>query len=276
MRYGRTLRLFAFFAPVLVLYRVLLKTLFIDLNSGFYEGNPLWNNLFAVGIALSACGIALTALLTKNGALSTPRGNRLMEAATFGLGAVLLGTGLIRLLTEKQSADSSFAFHLLPGWLVVFEQVLCVLSGVSLILIALVMWSGARSKEAAGVLALVPSVWQTFLLVERFVTFRQVLTVSDQLLETLYLLSACLFFLFYARSLLQIVTGSQGLVAAALLTALFGFVLAFGQYAGMAVAKDASGPSFLLLPMMLTVSSYALLFVLRTLHTASTDPPLST
>jgi hypothetical protein len=274
MRYGRTLRLFAFFTPFLVLYRVLLKTLFIDLDSGFYEGNPLWNNLFAIGIVLAAGGIVLTALLTKDVTTRTPRGNRLMEAATFGLGIVLLGTGLIRLLTERQSTTSSFAFHLLPGWLSVSEQILCVLSGVALILIAFVMWSGARSKEATGLLALIPAVWQTFLLVERFVSFRQVLTVSDQLLETLYLLSACLFFLFYARSLLQIVAGSQSLVAAALLTALFGFVSAVGQYAGMAVAKDASGPSPLLLPMMLTVSSYALIFVFRTLHTASKDPPL--
>ena len=196
MRYSRTLRLFVLVTPVLVLYRILLKTLFIDLDTGFYEGNPLWNNLFVFGVALSVCGIVLTALLTKNGTLRTPRGNRLMEASTFGLGSVLFGTGLIRLLTEQQSAASSFAFHLLPGWLVVFEQVLCVLSGVSLVLIAFVMWSGARSNEAAGILALIPAVWQTFLLVERFVTFRQVLTVSDQLLETLYLLSACLFFLF--------------------------------------------------------------------------------
>lgn len=270
---GRTLRYFTLFAPFLVFYRMLLKSLFIHSETGFYEGNPLWYELFAICVAVAVVGIAATAMLTKTPISKVLRGNRVMEVSTFGLGVVLIFTGFVRLV-GAQSGGNFMTVGLSPTWLLLFECIFCMISGICLIFVAFFMWSGARARDAAGMLALVPAVWQTLLLVERFVSFRQVLTVSDQLLETLYLLSASLFFLFYARSLLQIKPGSHSLVASALLTALFGYMLALGQYAGMAVVGDMAGPPAALLPMVLSVSSYALLFVYRILRAVPEDSPL--
>jgi hypothetical protein len=90
--------------PFLVFYRILLKSLFINSETGFYEGTPLWFELFAVCVAVAAVGIAATAMLTKTPIPKALRGNRVMEVSTFGLGVVLLFTGFFRLVRAQSGA----------------------------------------------------------------------------------------------------------------------------------------------------------------------------
>ena len=107
-------------------------------------------------------------------------------------------------------------------------------------------------------LALIPVLWQTLNMVDRFFGFRQVSTASDQTLEVLFLVSATLFLLAHTRCVANIPLSRRACVTRGFLTALFGFPLAAGQLAAAAVLGDAGmGPPLPRLAVISAVSLYA-------------------
>lgn len=83
--------------------------------------------------------------------------------------------------------------------------------------------SGAARSGIQGMLALIPVLWQTLNMVDRFFGFRQVSTASDQTLEVLFLVSATLFLLAHTRCVANIPLSRRACVTRGFLTALFGF-----------------------------------------------------
>ena len=106
--------------------------------------------------------------------------------------------------------------------------------------------------------ALIPAIWQTIAMVDRFISFREVSTASDQLIETLYLVCATLFLLANARCLAGMAKSRRRCVIWGLLASHLGLVLAAGQLSATVVlGSDISGPPLLQNLLILAFSIYA-------------------
>ena len=106
--------------------------------------------------------------------------------------------------------------------------------------------------------ALIPAIWHTIAMVDRFISFREVSTASDQLIETLYLVCATLFLLANSRCLAGMAKSRRRCVIWGLLASHFGLVLAAGQIAAVVVlGSDISGPPMLQNILILAFSVYA-------------------
>jgi hypothetical protein len=137
-----------------------------------------------------------------------------------------------------------------------------------LVWLSLASLSGADRTETSGIAALVPAVWQALYLVNRFISFREVTTVSDHLLETLFWLCAVLFWMAHARCIAGAVPNRRRAVLFALLAAMLGVPLAAGQLVALAVFGTCTGPEVSVCVLILLISVYALCFA----HAAALSP----
>lgn len=151
------------------------------------------------------------------------KGNRWLECTAALLGAVLLAdsvSGLLRVLAISPDAQ---LINQMPRLLQLLEHLLGAASGGVFLCLAIVLLSGAARSGIQGMLALIPVLWQTLNMVDRFFGFRQVSTASDQTLEVLFLVSATLFLLAHTRCVANIPLSRRACVTRGFLTALFGF-----------------------------------------------------
>lgn len=274
MQYGRTLRIFLWALPALSICRIIQKAIFIDPATGFCEGNALLTYIFYFGLVYAAAAIFFAALGAARGKTQTLKANRFTEFSVAALGASLVAAGFVRLFDIQIRVGMQNPFVLLPPWLDRLEQLLGIAAGISLILTALIIWSGSRAGQTARILALVPAIWQTFLLVERFITFRQVLTVSDQLLETLFLASACFFFVNYAGCIIFKGSVDARLVSSALWSCLLGIVMTAGRYAAMPITGFVGRGEQALLLTFVAISIFSFLFILPTMIAPAETKPV--
>ena len=108
----------------------------------------------------------------------------------------------------------------MPWILQLAEHLLGIVSGGVFFYLAIVLLSGASRSGFQGLLALIPVLWQTLNMVDRFFGFRQVSTASDQTLEVLFLVSATLFLLSHTRCVAGMPLSRRAGVTRGFLTAL--------------------------------------------------------
>jgi hypothetical protein len=254
----RNFRIFLVSLVGICLFRALLKILAVDTQTGFYQG-PAWVIwLFYVFLAAASAGIWLfTDVPCKKAALYP---SLVLEISSLVFGT-LLASGNIwafsQFLSEPHLSDG---VNMFPTWLLAAEHLLGIASGIAFIILALFYFSGASRSSAVGALAVLPAVWQPLNLIVRYVSFRQVNTNSDQLLETLFLVAATMFFLYEARYMAGIVIDGRRSARWALLTALLGFCVSCGQAAARAVLGPVSGPDFIRLFLIFFTAAYAWFF----------------
>jgi len=253
-----------FFAPLVVLtaLRCALKLLLIDTETGFYTGAPLLPWVFAGLTALAALLTGIAALRAEDPGMPILRSRRPLEAAGFLAAAAIVCISVLQWIALPAEQH---VFNVLPKWLRMIEYGLGIASGVFLALI--VLWSSlSESAERRGILALGIVCWQALFLIERFISFRQVATVSDQMLEALFWTGMLLFWLAYARCVAGVGANRRRAVALALVCVLLGMPLAAGQIAALAALGASGGPSAPMAALILVMCAYLLCFVHSAIH----------
>lgn len=249
---------------VIVLLRMVLKVLFIDIDTGFYLGGMPLAYLCDALTFITVVGVVVL-LWRKAPGVQPPslqRGNRLLELSAALLGVVLLVSSALQIPAALSIRGRQIVNHL-PAGLLLLEHGLGILGGAAMLFVAFCLFSGAARGGMHGTLALLPVLWQAINMVEHYISFRQVNTVSDQLLETLFLVSATLFFLAQSRCIAGFDGRERSCIWFGLFTALFGFATAAGQAAALAVlGASVAGPTPLRLAVIGATSLYALVLSL--------------
>lgn len=256
--YKKSIKLFCAAAAASALLRILVKVLFVDTVTGFYISSPL-PVVFSVIMIAGAVGIAFFALGEKDESSGVLRGNRYLELTTAAFGVAVAAVSVPRLLEALKIDPEEPVVNRLPGWLVQIEHILGILSGIAFLYITFCLLSGAKRSASQGIVALLPVIWHTIAMIDRFISFREVSTASDQLLETIYLVCATLFLLANARCLAATAKSAKRCVLWGLLTAYFGIALAAGQAAAvMVLGSEISGPPMLQNVLIIVTSCYAI------------------
>ena len=246
---------------VLVPFRCFLKILTVDLYTGFYEGGQVWVSLFNVLLAAAIFGIIWAVWRTDDRGMDALKGNRWLESTSALFGIILAGTSFFALLDTMKINPNLPVVNALPKWLLTIEHLLGVISGCVMILLAFVLIAGAKRSSIHGAFALIPIVWQMLSAIQRYISFRQVFYNSDQLIETLFMVSSLLFLLYHARCLSGLLPNRKRVLIFAMLTSLLGFVLMFGQLAARYVLGSVvSGPDPVRILFIGAISLYAAVF----------------
>lgn len=244
---------------IAALLRILLKTLYIDTQSGFYLGGSILVYSFGVLSLITVLGITVVTLRADGTDTVTLRGNRPLELAAAVLGATVAATSVPKLMAALAMDPTEPVINRLPSWLLVVENILGMMAGIAFLYLAFCFYSGFKRSGLQGMLALPMVVWQAISMVERYISFRQVNTVSDQFIETMYLVLATLFLLSNTRCMAGTPKSRRICVLWGLLAGHFGLVLIAGQLAGMAVlGSDISGPPVLQMLAIAALTLYAL------------------
>lgn len=261
MQYKRSIQLTFTALAAAVPLRAALKILTVDLENGFYLGMPVAAAVFrAVLLGFSAV-IAWTCLRESDPGIGPVRGNRWLELTAALLGLALLGVGASTLFSAQRLSFHFTAVNTMPKWVVLTDGALACLSGLVFLYLSAHLSSGAAQGPNRGSLALVPVVWHTVSMIRRYSEFHQVLTVSDQLMETVFLLLTTLFLLAHTRTLAGVGANRRRCMLWALTAPLYGFSLSLGQLAGRAVlGSEISGPPTLRLLVILALSLYEMTY----------------
>ncbi len=258
--YRKSLKIFFSATLAAAILRALLKVLFVDTESGFYIGRGLLIYLLPAVMICGIAGIAFFAFSEKVDTDGRLKGNRFIEITLTLLGIVVAAVSAFELPgVLSLMAEGAPLINQLPAWLQLVEQILGLISGAVLVYIAFCLLSGAKRSGTHGIVALIPAVWHTIAMIDRFISFREVTTASDQLIETLYLVSATLFFLANAKCLADIAKSRRACVMWGLIASHFGLVLAAGQSAAIVVLGNGiSGPPMPQNILIIAFSIYAL------------------
>lgn len=231
---------------IAALLRILLKVLYIDTESGFYLGGGPLVYGFAAVMLLTVLAVSLSTLKANGADAAVLRGNRPLELAAALLGATIAATSVPKLMQALAIDPAEPVINRLPAWLLVLENIFGLAAGAAFLYLAFCFYSGFQRSGLQGMLALPMVIWQAISMVERYISFRQVNTVSDQFLETMHLVFATLFLLANARCVAGTPKSRRICVLWGLLSAHFGLVLIAGQMGGMTVlGGDISGPPVL-------------------------------
>lgn len=256
--YKKSIKIFCAATAAAAVLRALVKILFVDTETGFYIGSRVMPLLLAGIMMIGVAGIAFFALREKDETDGRLRGNRYLEVTSAALGIAIAGVSALRLPEILAIDPEEPVINRLPTWLLKAESILGIASGVLLLYITFCLLSGAQRSGFQGIVALVPVIWHSIHMVDRFISFREVSTVSDQFIETMYLVCATMFLLANARCLAATAKSGKRCVLWGLLTAHFGIVLTVGQICAIAVlGSDISGPDALQNALMLVLSCYA-------------------
>ena len=263
--YRSSFRSFLLPLPLLILLRAALKLLLIDPATGFYEGAPLLPWAFSAVTVLSVLMIAYASWRESDPGMRVLRGSRTLEIAGFLLGLVILGVGVLLLLSLP---GDTRVYNVLPRWMRAAEYVFAAAAGISLLWIAAL--SGDSSKASRkGCLSLLVCLWQALYLLERFMSFRQVATVSDQLLETLFWTASLVFWTHHARCLAGEGASRRRTVALGLAAPVFGIPCAVGRLAALFFTGGEEEGTLPACILMLAVALYEAIFAAVCAHSPS-------
>lgn len=232
--------------PVLALsvLRASLKLLYIDTVTGFYSGGKLLPIIYTIVSVFTVIGIAVLIKREKDPGMSSFRGNSLLEIAGIALGIVLVavnGFHLVKLLSEPFVL---LEVNVMPRPMRLVCYAAGVVSGGLLAWIASTSLSGVRRNQFAGYASLLISAWHSVYMISRFITFRQSATVSDQFIETVYMLFATFFWLAHAKCIAGVNMNRKTLIISASGAVVLGLPLIIGQFFASVVLGPVSGPAF--------------------------------
>ena len=213
---------------------------------------------FAAVVLLTVLAVTVSTLRADGADATMLRGNRPLELSAAVLGATIAVTSVPKLMAALAIDPAEPVINRLPGWLLIIENIFGLAAGAAFLYLAFCFYSGFQRSGLQGLLALPMVIWQAISMVERYISFRQVNTVSDQFLETMFLVFATLFLLANTRCMAGIPKSRRICVLWGLLTAHFGLVLTVGQLAAtMVLGSDISGPPVLQMLIISALTLYA-------------------
>jgi len=232
--------------PVLALavLRASLKLLFIDTTTGFYSGGGVLPVLYTAVAVFTIAGAALLIKRENDPGMSSFRGNGILEITGIALGIVLIGVNGLHLARLLSEPFVLMEVNVMPRPLRLVCYTAGVISGALLAWIAATSLSGVRRNNIAGYASLVISVWHSLYMIDRFITFRQASTVSDQFIETVYMLFATFFWLAHAKCIAGVDMQRKRVVLCAAGAVVLGIPLVAGQFFASVILGAVSGPAF--------------------------------
>ena len=262
--YNKCLKLFFSGTAGLVILRCLLKILYVDNQSGFYNSGEFVTLIFNILTILTVAGVIILTLIVKDQQPAKIRGGKWLELFSIILGIAILFVSIGALIKTMAIDTSLPVVNALPQWILLIEHFLGILSGMAFLYLAFFMHSGAKAGSLKGISSLTVVLWQAFMVIERFISFQQVTTVSDQLFETLFMVLFILFMLYHTKCAGDIAANRSACIRRALLTAVFGITVSVGQLAATGVFGSAiTGPSIERSIVILASSVYAVCFALN-------------
>ncbi len=243
---------------VTMIVRIVLQLSFMDYNTGFYIGSRMMPPLFYGLIILT--GVVLWFFYM--GRPSTPQ-THIMRRPTVRITSIIVGffviaTALFHLVTD-----------LLAGKLLTLfaSNIFNILYWLVSIAAGLAFWGLGTTRRYDGEEKLIPTswaaailVWQSFGLLRTFLSYRIILTVSDNLLHLLLLTSSVVFLLGYLKMLLHLTKKDSPSRAAVfgLLTCYLGFVFTIPRFLVYYVGQTIHyGPPMEDLPALIAFSFFA-------------------
>lgn len=266
---------FLFLASIVVLIplRVFLCMGRIDTETGFYlRGNPagiIFNVLFL--LALAALAILPHIGRVKNEDL-VPAGNKLI-----GLLGLLLGFFMVMDTVSGGFGNLSGYlknFSSMPGFFSAAAGVTGFIGGLLFIFYGMLT---LFSKPIGGVVAaliMLPALWLLFLMMHRFLTFTNIVTISNRMILILFLGLAALFILGHARVVTGVYSGRgvKDSVAFGFGAAVAGFVYTIPRTIAALLGMDPSYEIFaaenLIIFVFALYAAVFALYVLRSYHRA--------
>ncbi|MEG2144873.1 MAG: hypothetical protein RRY40_06045 [Oscillospiraceae bacterium] len=257
-------------AGILTLFRVPLKLFNISPDTGFfYRGNILgitFNIVFFCSLLVGAIYV----FANREDFKLPLRTGLIRSAAAFLTGTVTAAISAFKLFCEPYAVSNSP--NAIPPMLSVGGDILGIAAGAALIFMALSVFSGNSCKLGEFASLILPC-WCALSMLCDFMNFRFVLTASDQLMQTIFMLSSTMFFLRLSKEIIYKTGNTIGFILPGVLTVITGFPLALAQLAALMLVGDfISGPSCLETIEILTISIFA--FVLLLSPIKKRDPRL--
>ena len=245
---------------ILSAIRIPLKLFNIDIVTGFYDSSNIfglvYNCIFFFSLAFSGY------LCFKNKEdYNVPLRNGIVRCIlTIISGISILISAMLRMSYAINHV--SHGANSLPLPLLNLTNILGIISGAVIIFMALTVLSGSNNKFVE-IISLLPPLWCAFFALTDFMTFRFVITASDQLMQTIFMLSATLFFLALSREIIMKTQCKIKYIIPAAFTILSGVPLAIGQLSVLTLISDqVSGPTLFLSIEILGICLLASIFIL--------------
>lgn len=263
MSYTATLRLFVAGLTSASFLRIIMKLIYIDLETGFLIQSPWTITLLLVILATVALA-AITASYKYKSLEPTPRSYHPAVSWLLALSGLLIGAHAALRYLYPSTAPMLIN---IPTWLSYTELTLAAASCLALLYAAFSLSKAKGHCLQAAFATLVVVLWQSTWAVVRFSAFWQVTTVSDHLLESFFLVLAPLFWMSQAYFLSGIPKKNIGgrVITLGLMLASIAIPLALGQIAALLAYKGLSvGPSPINCLMLIGIGVYAAAFSIDT------------
>lgn len=231
--YLKNKRIFILSVVLLTLSRLALKIFNIDMIFGFYSQPPLLPFVDSILNLLALIGLGLFYFKTKDEGITVFECTSKIRYCGIYYGIVIIIATILNFI--KLINISHLSVNSLPKPILFIEYLLGILSGIILLL----DWH----KNIDSKLILFVPFYTSIYSIERFISFKQVTTVPDQLLETFYLVFTILFWMEYVKFNEVEKRSRKNAIFAACGSILFGLPLLIAQLICIVVFSKVSGPS---------------------------------
>ncbi len=206
--YNKIPLIFFLCCAVTVIVRTVQVFLFLDRETGFYQGGSFLTTLLYAVIAVASVFFALTAFMSKQTAAVT------LQVKKDNLISVLGCLLAVSFLTDSVSAFiasldstgnisygiSAFQAMMLSGTIPkFFQSIFAVLSAVYFLIFVKGIIKGNNNSAKHKILAVAPVCWAGFRLIHRFVEQISYIRVSELFLELILLALMVMFFMAFAQ-----------------------------------------------------------------------------
>ncbi|MEG1972325.1 MAG: hypothetical protein RR315_04125 [Oscillospiraceae bacterium] len=247
-------------ASILTLLRIPLKLFNISPDTGFYDRSNIFGSAFMVLFVFCLLLGAGMALRNRED-FKLPLRTGLIRAATaFFTGCVIAGISAFELFFV--AAPIQTGPNAVPPMLSRCGQILGIIGGISLVFMALSVFSG-NSNRLGKIASLTLPCWCAVSMLHDFMGFRFVLTASDQLMHTIFMLIATVFFLQLSKEIIYDCGSTLGIALPAAVAFIAGVPLGISQLCTLVLVGDfVGGPSYLQVIHILVLCFFQFMFLL--------------
>ncbi len=246
--------------------RVYQKLFAISAETGFYNSTELHTPILLI-IMAAAIYFARKELLNKEQIMTTKKSSLLGALSLFMSAATAYDTyAFVFSLSEER-------IPLVPTSPLIYDAFILtgILSVVALLFLAKGHFKGEVPNKPYAVIVLV-ALWQAFRSISVFGYFSQVTTVSDNLLESFFMMAVCLMTMNLAYTLAGYEKRNYNTALYISITAIVGVPLVVGQLASMITGGAGNiGPTFASCLVIASYSAYGVILMREVLTNASCD-----
>ena len=231
--YLKNKKIFILSVLLLTLSRLTLKIFNIDMVSGFYSQPLILPFVDTLLNLLALIGLVLFYFKTKDEGITIFECTSKIRHCGMYYGAIIIIATIINFI--KLINISHLSVNSLPKPILFIEYLLGIISGIILLL----DWHKNIDSKFILFVPLYTSIYS----IERFISFKQVTTVPDQLLETFYLIFTMMFWMEYVKFNEVEKRSRKNTIFLACGSILFGLPLLISQITCLVVFAKVSGPS---------------------------------